>query len=137
MPTRGRPFQPGNNFGRGRPRGSRNKKTAEVQQLLNEWSMPIARKGIKDALEGDTAVLRLFLDRILPARRQATVTVGSLPVGTAAEVSKSSEKVLHKVASGQLAITEGEGILNLLDTRRRTIETEELEKRISSLETKS
>ena len=137
MPVRGRPFQPGNKHGRGRPRGSRNKKRVEVQQLLNEWAMSIARKGIKVALEGDTAVLRLLLDRILPARRPVPVQVGALPTSTAAEISRSSEKVVHKVASGELAIPEGEGFLNLLDTRRRTIETEQLEERIASLESKS
>jgi hypothetical protein len=36
MAQRRRPFKPGNNFGRGRPPGSRNKKTLLLEELLNE-----------------------------------------------------------------------------------------------------
>ena len=36
MAQRGRPFQPGNKFGRGRPRGSRNKKTILIEEFLAE-----------------------------------------------------------------------------------------------------
>ena len=32
---RGRPFQPGNNLGRGRPKGSRNRKTLLAEELLD------------------------------------------------------------------------------------------------------
>jgi hypothetical protein len=38
--TRGRPFEPGNKFGRGRPKGSRNKRTAEAQALFDEYKDP-------------------------------------------------------------------------------------------------
>jgi hypothetical protein len=137
MASRGRPFQTGNKLGRGRPRGSRNKATAQLQELLHEFATPMLRKAIADALKGDRPVLRLLLDRILPARREAPVTVGALPARTAAEVSKASEKLVQKVASGKLTIPEGEGFLSLLETRRRSIVTEELEKRILSLESKS
>jgi hypothetical protein len=79
------------------------------------------RKAIADALKGDSGVLRVLLDRILPARRAAPVTVGALPAGTAAEVSKASEKLVQKVASGKLTIPEGEGFQRLLEARRRSI----------------
>lgn len=136
MASRGKPFQPGNKLGRGRPRGSRNKTTGQVQELLSEFAMPITRKAIADGLKGNGAVLRLLLDRILPARREAPIIVGLLPASTAGEVSKATETVLRKVASGKITTSEGEALLKLLETRRRTIETEELEKRIVSLEAK-
>jgi hypothetical protein len=33
--TPGRPFKPGNTFGRGRPQGSRNKATIALQEMLD------------------------------------------------------------------------------------------------------
>jgi hypothetical protein len=97
MSVRGRPFQPGNQLGRGRPRGSRNKTPARMQELLNHYAEPVLNKAISEALKGDAKIMRPLLDRILPVRRDAPVVVGSLPTGTAAEVSKASERVLRGV----------------------------------------
>jgi len=94
------------------------------------------RTGIAEALKGNTAIMRLLLDRILPSRREATVAVGTLPTGTAKEVSHSTKTVVRKVASGKLTTSEGKEFLELLETCRRAIETEELEKRVRSLESK-
>jgi hypothetical protein len=68
MATRGRPFEPGNKFGRGRPRGSRNKTSAAVQELLNSHAEAIVRKAILLALKdgGQPTMIRALLDRIVP-----------------------------------------------------------------------
>lgn len=67
MATRGRPFEPGNKFGRGRPRGSRNKTSAAVQELLNSHAEAIVRKAILLALkDGQPAMIRALLDRVVP-----------------------------------------------------------------------
>jgi len=137
MAQRGRPFQAGNKFGKGRPRGSRNKTTIATQELLNSHSEAILRKALVMALQGEVPLLRAFLDRVVPVQRHSPVAIGKLPAGNAAEISKTSEEVLNQVAAGKLMITDGEGLLKLLELRRRTIETEELEKRISALESKA
>ena len=41
---RGRPFEPGNHFGRGRPKGSRNKRSLVANELLIEHGEAIVRK---------------------------------------------------------------------------------------------
>jgi hypothetical protein len=109
MSPRGRPFQQGNSFGMGPPRGSRNKTTAQARQLLDKYAEPVMRTAIAEALKGNTTMIRLVLERVLPSRREAPVTLGTLPTATAEEVSKVSEAVLRKVASGKLTIPEGVG----------------------------
>ena len=52
MAQRGRPFEAGNKFGKGRPRGSRNKTTIAAQELLNSYSEPILRKALVDGATG-------------------------------------------------------------------------------------
>ncbi len=89
MAQRGRPFEAGNKFGRGRPRGSKNMTTILAQQLLDSRAEPIAAKALTMALQGDKAALRIVMDRILPVRRETRVNIGTLPTKTSADVSKA------------------------------------------------
>jgi hypothetical protein len=73
---RGRSFEPSNKMGRGRPPGSRNKASKLADKLLREHSEALIRKCILMAMQGDSAMMRLCLDHILPRRKEA----GSLHV---------------------------------------------------------
>jgi hypothetical protein len=137
MANRGRPFQPGNQQGRGRPRGSRNKTTVLAQQLLQSHCEPIVRKALVMALNGDQAAMRLVMERLVPVQREAPIKIGRLPSGTAIEVSKSVQTVIDRAASGRITLGEAERLGALLEVRRRTIQTEELESRLGALESKS
>ena len=77
------------------------------------------------------------MDRILPVRRELPVKIGKLPMGTAAELSKSSELITQKVAAGQLTLSEGQAVTELIERRRKVLETEELERRLQALEQRS
>lgn len=134
MATRGRPFASGNKFGRGRPRGSRNKTTLLAQELLESYSEPVVKKCLQKALMGEDKALQICMDRILPVRRDLPVKLGKVPVRTAADVSKASEIVLQKVAAGELTPAQGQAMAELIDMRRRAIETEEFEHRLKAVE---
>lgn len=137
MPTRGRPFQTGNRFGKGRPRGSRNKTTIAAMEMIHSYSEPLIRKAISMALQGDTAVMKPLLDRIVPVARETPVSVGRVRWATIEDLTKAGESVLARVASGDLLISEARGLAELIDGQRRVLETEELERRIRALETKN
>jgi hypothetical protein len=136
MPGRGKPFEPGNKLGRGRPRGRRNKTTVMAQQLLDSHAESLARKCLVSALQGDSKAMHLCLDRVLPARRELPVKIGKLPLGTAAELSQASELVTQKVAAGQLTASQGHAIAELIERRRKVLETEDLDRRLQALEGK-
>jgi hypothetical protein len=131
---RGRPFQPGNTFGRGRPKGSPNKTTKRMQAMLEKYSDSILGKCIAMALKGDRGALRLCVERLFPARRDGLVQVPRLELQTIADVAASSERVLQSIARGQITPMEGETLSRILEDRRRVIETSELEVRIKELE---
>ena len=63
---RGRPFQPGNNWGRGRPKGSRNRKTLLAEELLDSHAEAVVSQALALAEKGDAPVLRILLAHILP-----------------------------------------------------------------------
>lgn len=136
MAQRGRPFEVGNKLGRGRPRGSRNRFSIMAQELLSSRAEPIAAKVAAMALQGDSTAMRLAMERILPIRREPTVNLGPLPIKTAADISKAFEKLMEKVTAGKLTIAEAQGVGELLEKRRRAIETEDLDQRLRALEYK-
>jgi hypothetical protein len=132
--VRGRPFAPGNKFGRGRPAGSRNKATAAREQMLDSHGDAITKKCALMALQGDPTALRLCMERLLPPRKQHAVIFKMPPIATAADVGQGFETLLQAVARGQLTPAEGQVIASMLENRRRSIETEELERRMQALE---
>src|SRR5258708_13284395 len=64
------PFQKGESGNpAGRPRSARNRTTVLLEDLLAEDAEAIARKAIELAKAGETAALRMCLDRLVPARK--------------------------------------------------------------------
>lgn len=131
---KGRPFEPGNHLGRGRPRGSRNKRSLIAKQLLDDHSEDIVQKALVMALKGDVGLLRTLLSYILPHPKDLPCETGPLPMATLEEISQTSEATLKRVASGKITLSEAGKIFDLIEGCRRVIATEELEDRVNALE---
>lgn len=129
--TRGRPFEKGNP---GRPKGARNKATREVEGLLEAQAAELTQAAINKALEGDTVALRICLDRIAPASKDKPISFEMPEIKTAADAADVSRAILKAVADGEVTPAEAAGLSGLIETFRRTIETAELDERISKLE---
>lgn len=132
--VRGRPFQAGNRMGRGRPKGSRNKTIKAMQELLDQHAESIMRKCIIQAIQGERVAMRLCVERLFPARRDALVQIPLRGSKTLAEVDASFEALLRALVHGEVTPSEAETISNILENRRRVIETAELEERLRRLE---
>src|SRR5260370_2027040 len=104
---RGRPFQPGNSAGKGRPMGSRNKLTMAAKRLLEEHSESIVRKCVIAALQGDRQALLLCMERVLPARRDAPIRTKLASVKTAGDVDAALQAVLNDIEPGRTTPSEG------------------------------
>jgi len=134
MPARGRPFEPGNKFGRGRPRGSRNKTNLLARDLLDSHAEPLVTKLVYMALKGDRTAIRLCIDRVVPPRRDLPVKLGNLPMGTPEELNIASGVLVKRVIGGHLAPSEALPVAQLIEGRRRVIETQDIEHRLRALE---
>src|SRR5438477_12843060 len=97
----GNTFQPGNTFGRGRPKGSRNKATIALQEMLDGHGEAITRKCALLALQGDPTALRLCMERLIPPRKEHPVMFKLPLVTTAAEAAAAVDAILQGVARGQ------------------------------------
>jgi hypothetical protein len=131
---RGRPFQPGNKYGRGRPRGSGNKAARVCQDTLDGYAEPLMKKCLALAFQGNPTAMRLCIERLTPARRQRMLQFKMPTVKTIADVAAASESVVNGVARGRLTPAEGQAFSAMLEGRRRVIETEEMDLRLRALE---
>ncbi|NHM17652.1 hypothetical protein [Tritonibacter mobilis] len=118
----------------GKPKGARHKATRAVLSLLDGEAEGLTRKAVELALDGDTTALRLCLERIAPAKKDAPVQFDLPPMQSAADAAKAAGAVLDAVALGDVTPTEGAHIMQLVETYRRTLETTELEARVAALE---
>ena len=132
--TRGRPFEPGNKMGRGRPQGSRNKATLAVQELLEGEAEKLARKAIERALAGDLMALRLCLERIAPPARDQPVRFTFTPPQSAEQIPAAIGRVIKAASNENLTLTQAQAIISLLDRQRQAFETTELADRVAEVE---
>jgi hypothetical protein len=136
-PLRGKPFQPGNSYGKGRPPGSRNKATLALQELLDGEGELILRKAIELAKGGNDRAQKLCLERLMPPCRERTVRL-ALPIKctTAADICHALNVILTGVAQGEITPGEAVQLANIVEVRRKAMETEEFEQRLKALEDK-
>ena len=120
----------------GKPRGTRHKTTQAVMALLEGEADALSRKAIEMALAGDTVALRLCLERVAPARKDSPVQFPMPQMTTARDAAKAAAAVLQGVSEGELTPAERAQVMALVDAFRRTLETSELEARLTALEGK-
>jgi Family of unknown function (DUF5681) len=132
---RGRPFQKGQSGNlAGRPPGSRNHTTLVAEALLQGEAQALTRKAIELALEGDTTALRLCLERIVPQRKSRAVSFEAPRVDRVEDLAGAIGSIFQEVAGGRLRLDEGAALVGMLESKRRAMETIDLEKRLRALE---
>lgn len=127
-------FAPGNPGGPGRPQGSRNAATLILDQLADGEAGDILRRVVAEARGGDMRAAEMILSRAWPARKGRRVSVDLPRVDTAADVTAALGALLEATATGSLTPEEAASIGSLLESKRRAIETVDLEQRIATLE---
>ena len=123
-PVRGRPFVKGRSGNpRGRPAGSRNKRTLAAAVLLDGEAEALTRKAVELALEGDPTALRLCIERILPPCRERPVRFTLPPIESSEDISAAMNAVTAALTRGIITPGEAERIANVVDTFARAIAT--------------
>jgi hypothetical protein len=136
MAMRGRPFEPGNTMGKGRPPGSRNKRTV-FMELMDRRGESIIRHCQVMALEHDRTAMRLCMERLLPPCRASNQQFRLQPGATTEDLVKTLDTVMRQVARGHVSPQDGESIARMIEIQRRAIETDGIERRLRALEEKN
>ncbi len=128
-------FKPGKSGNpKGKQPGTKNRSTLIVEKLIDGEAENIAKKAIELALEGNPIALRLVLERLYPPRRDRPVNIQLPKLETANDVVAAIGKVIEEVGEGNIDPSQGQTISAILDTKRKAIETADLERRLIELE---
>ena len=98
---RGKPFEPGNQMGRGRPRGSKNK-TTMWREALATHGESILKQCMVKALKGDAAAQKLCLERMMPPCKPSQPGFRLPRVATLADLPKAWDVIARQMARGRL-----------------------------------
>jgi hypothetical protein len=132
MPAvRGRPFGEGNS---GRPVGSKNKSSLILAALSDGDKDELVRKGLELAKAGDVAMLKFFLDRILP--RERTIRIDLPQMEFADDAVAALGFIARAVSEGSITPGEGASLASVVNSYARAIDIADLVKRIDALEAK-
>ncbi len=78
--------------------------------------------------------IRICLDRIIPIRKSRPISINLPDTKTAVGVADAQSTVVKTVAEGEITPEEGKVLADILEARRRSIETQEHEARLKKLE---
>ena len=126
-------FARGNKLG-GNKAGSRHRVTLAVEALLEGQHKALTATAVELALGGDTAALRLCLDRLAPLKRDAPIRISLPPVQSARDAVVASSEVLAAVSAGEITPDEGGRIMALLAAHKAIVEAGDHELRITEIE---
>lgn len=128
-------FQPGQSGNpAGKPKGTRNYATRMVLSLMEGNVEAITQAVIDAARQGDLAAAKLVIERIAPPMRERPIEIDLPATLTAEGISAAQSAIVQAVGAGELLPGEGTALAAIIESKRKALETEELEKRISALE---
>jgi hypothetical protein len=129
------PFKKGQSGNpKGKPKGALNQTTKAAQAILDGEAQALTRKAVELAQDGNVVALRLCLERLIPPRKDRPVSIELPPMNEAGDAVKVSSAIIQAVATGNLTCSEGESLCRLVEVHRRTIELEEIDRRLTALE---
>lgn len=110
----------------GRPKG-----TGHRQRLFNATVKPhqeaLIAKAIELALNGNEAMLKLFLDRLLPVKSLTdsldSELSGCLDFKNATDIAHTGEMILQALATNQITLSEAKTLMNILEIQGKNLET--------------
>lgn len=130
-----RPGQSGNPAGK--PRGTRHRATQLAQKLMEGGIEDVVTAVLNAAKSGDIQAAKVIIDKLLPPVRERAVTIDLPDVTAATGVADAQAAVLHALADGAITPGEATAISSVIEARRRSLETVELEQRVTALEGKT
>ena len=131
---RGRPFEPGNKYGKGRPEGSRNKATLALEALINGEGEDIVRTIVEDAKNGNSVYGKALLDRLVPPRKSSPTAIDIPPVNSAADLEAALIKIVNDMATGEITPDEAQAITGVIANHIKLHEALKLEERLKEVE---
>jgi hypothetical protein len=104
-----------------------------MEALLDGEAEAITQKLVDLAKDGDSAAIRMCVDRLLPTRRHRLVEFDLPPIETAADALKASSAVLAACAGGHISIAEAQEFQSMITAHVNFIDYSNTEALVSSM----
>jgi hypothetical protein len=115
-----RPGQSGNPAGR--PKGARNRTTLAAESILEGQAAALTQKAVDLALAGDPIALKLCLERLVPPRKERTVSFPIPAMSGPADAQAAIGSILNAVAAGHITPSEAASLVQIVQEYRRSQE---------------
>jgi len=112
----------------------RRQEVASCGVLLDSEAESITRRAVDMALTGDTAAMRLVMERLLPAHKSRPINIDLPKILSAADVANALSFVVAAVAEGAIESDDAETLSRIVEVKRRSLGTVELDERLTRLE---
>jgi len=128
-------FKPGISGNKmGRPRGSKNRTTMAAQAIIDGDGEALSRKLVELALAGDGNALRIVFDRLLPPRRESTISIRLPPINNAGDIPGALSALLAAASDGTLLPSEAQRLSTIINQYANAIELADIHTRLQKLE---
>lgn len=121
---------------KGRPAGGRNKATLLLEGLIADQGQQIVQECITRAMEGDNALLKALLERLVPVRKDSPMTARLPKITGVDDLPKALDALQQQLTGGELTPTEATALAALLEHHRKALEANHLEQRLAAIEEK-
>ena len=130
------PFEKGKSGNpKGRPKTRAERRTDrrdDLRALFAARAPQLVQKVLELALAGDTAMLRLCVEKIVPSLRPTDGPIAiALPGGSLAE---QGQAVVDALASGKLTTDQANAVMGVIQGQAKIVETDDLARRVAALE---
>jgi len=88
----------------------------------------------KRALQGDTAALRLLLERLIPAKKSESSTIVIRKLEQAKTLTEKANVIMDAIANGKVPADIGTSLIAALGNTAKITELDELMRRVEALE---
>jgi len=105
-----------------------------VLGLMERDAEEVARAVIAAARTGDLTAAKLVLERLAPPLRERPISIELPDTSTTEGVSKAQQVIIEAVGRGELLPGEGNTLAAIVENRRKALETEDLERRLTDVE---
>lgn len=119
---------------KGKPKGVRHTATQVSYALMEGNLEEVLATVIERAKSGDIAACKMVLDKVLPNTKDRLIALEIPLINDLNDVGNAQAEILQAVANGSITPNEGERVASIIEARRRSIESIDLEMRISQLE---
>jgi len=105
-----------------------------MEVMLEGEAEALTRIAIDKAKAGDMMALRICFDRLYPPQKSRSIQIDLPPIEQTDDVLHGYNAVLKAISEGSITPDEASTIANVLEAKRKAIETSDIEGRITALE---